>query len=79
MKTLILSNKIRHGGNPILRWMMSNVVLKIDPASNIKPDKSKSTEKIDGIISTLMALSEAMQNKNDNNGSGYDDKEIFFI
>lgn len=78
-ETLILSNKIRHGGNPVLRWMMSNVVLKIDPASNIKPDKSKSTEKIDGIISTLIALSEAMQNKNDNDGSAYDDKEIFFI
>ena len=57
---------------------MSNVVLTHDAAANVKPDKSRSNEKIDGIVATIMALSEAMQNKN-SGGSAYDDKEIFFL
>ena len=77
-ETLILSNKIRHGGDPVLRWMMSNVVLTYDPAGNVKPNKAKSQDKIDGIVACLNALSEAMENKN-KGGSTYDDKEIFFI
>tara|TARA_R110001599_G_scaffold63889_4_gene178032 strand:- start:1480 stop:3063 length:1584 start_codon:yes stop_codon:yes gene_type:complete len=77
-ESLILSGKLRHGGNPVLRWMMSNIVLTYDAAGNVKPDKSKSNEKIDGIIACIMGLSEAMQNKNGGN-SGYDSKEIFFI
>ncbi len=77
-ETLILSGKIRHNGDPVLRWMMSNVVLTFDPAGNVKPNKAKSNEKIDGIVACIMALSEAMENKN-KGGSAYDDKEIFFI
>ena len=75
---LILSKKIRHDGNPVLRWMMNNIVITQDPAGNVKPDKSKSSEKIDGVISSIMALSEAMENKN-KGGSTYDNKEIFFV
>ena len=75
---LILSKKIRHDRNPVLRWMMNNIVITQDPAGNVKPDKSKSSEKIDGVISSIMALSEAMENKN-KGGSTYDNKEIFFV
>ena len=75
---LVLSGKFRHGGDPVLRWMMSNVVLNHDSSSNVKPDKGRSNEKIDGIVACIMALSEAMQNKN-KGGSAYDEKEIFFI
>lgn len=53
---LIMDKKINHGGNPVLEWMMSNVVLSHDPAGNIKPDKSKSEEKIDGVIASLMGI-----------------------
>jgi phage terminase large subunit-like protein len=53
---LVLSGQLAHGGNPVLRWMASNVMVRQDPAGNLKPDKSKSTEKIDGIVSTIMAL-----------------------
>lgn len=44
------------GGNPILRWMASNAAAKQDPAGNIKPDKGKSADKIDGIVALVMAL-----------------------
>jgi phage terminase large subunit-like protein len=57
---LVLRGEIAHGGNPILRWMASNVIAKIDPAGNIKPDKGKSREKIDGIVALIMAISRLM-------------------
>jgi phage terminase large subunit-like protein len=53
---LVLSGELAHGGNPVLRWMASNTMVEIDPAGNIKPSKSKSREKIDGIVSLCMAI-----------------------
>lgn len=58
---LVLSNEFAHGGNPVLRWMANNTVCYLDPAGNIKPDKSRSREKIDGIVGTIMALGRGMQ------------------
>jgi len=58
---LVLDKKIRHGGNPVLRWMADNMTVKQDPAGNVKPDKSKSTEKIDGIVALIMALDRALR------------------
>ena len=60
---LVLKGQIVHAGNPVLRWMASNVVASTDPAGNIKPDKEKSKEKIDGIVATIMALSRAEEYK----------------
>lgn len=59
LMTLLLAKKLRHGGHPILRWNASNVAVKQDPAGNLKPDKSQSTERIDGIVALIMALSRA--------------------
>ena len=56
---LVLSGKLAHGGDPALTWMADNVVVRHDPAGNIKPDKEKSVEKIDGIVATIMALDRA--------------------
>ena len=62
---MILGRKIAHGGNPVLRWMANNVVVKTDPAGNLKPDKGKSTERIDGIVAMIMALSLAIRQVDD--------------
>jgi phage terminase large subunit-like protein len=59
LMTQVLGHKLNHGGNPVLRWMASNVSCKTDPAGNLKPDKSKSTEKIDGIVAGLMGTARA--------------------
>jgi phage terminase large subunit-like protein len=59
---LVLGKRIAHGGNPVLRWMASNVSAKKDAAGNLKPDKEKSTEKIDGIVAIIMALGRAEVN-----------------
>jgi phage terminase large subunit-like protein len=57
---LIIGKLIMHNGNQVARWMMGNVSVRQDPAGNLKPDKSKSSEKIDGIVAAIMALGRAM-------------------
>lgn len=52
----VLKGLIHHGGNPVLRWMMDNLVVKVDEAGNYKPDKRNSQGKIDGIVALIMAL-----------------------
>lgn len=73
---LTLEKKLAHGGHPVLRWMMDNIFIRQDPAGNIKPDKEKSTEKIDGAVATVMALDRAIRNNGNNEGSVYDDRGI---
>jgi len=56
----IWTDKLHHGGDPVLRWMMGNVVLRTDPSGNIKPDKGKSGDKIDGVVAAIMSIGEAL-------------------
>lgn len=76
---LTLEKKIAHGGHPVLRWMMDNIFIKSDPAGNIKPDKEKSTEKIDGVVATVMALDRAIRCGNDNSESVYDQRGLLIL
>jgi phage terminase large subunit-like protein len=62
-RELVKSLKVDHGGNPVMRWMASNVAIRMDPAGNIKIDKSKSSEKVDGMVSLVMALGQYMTYK----------------
>lgn len=73
---LVLEKRISHGGHPVLRWMMDNIFIRQDPAGNIKPDKEKSMEKIDGAVATVMALDRAIRNELKDSGSVYDDRGI---
>ena len=75
---LTMEQKLVHGGHPVLRWMMDNIFIKTDPAGNIKPDKAKSTEKIDGAVATIMALDRAIRNQG-SSGSVYDDRGILIL
>ncbi len=72
---LLMEGNINHGGHPVLKWMAQNVVMRQDPAGNIKPDKEKSVEKIDGIVATIMALDRCIRNKDDDS-SVYDERGI---
>lgn len=69
---LTLEKKLAHGGHPVLRWNMDNIFIRTDPAGNIKEEKGKSTEKIDGAIAMIMALDRAIRCGNDVNESVYD-------
>ena len=57
---------------------MANVIVDQDAASNIKPNKKKSTEKIDGVVALVMGLARATI------GGGvaesvYDERGILFV
>lgn len=69
---LVLSGGLAHGGNPVLRWMADNVTARQDPAGNVKPDKAKSTGRIDGIAACVMGIGRAMKTR-PSEESMYDD------
>ena len=62
LEKMVLDGSICHGNNEVLSWMADNVVVKIDPSGNIKPDKGRSIERIDGIVALIMALDRATHN-----------------
>lgn len=57
---LVVSRAIRHGGNPVLRWMVGNVIVRQDENGNYRPDKAKSRGRIDGVVAAVMAISRAI-------------------
>jgi phage terminase large subunit-like protein len=79
LMNLTLQKRIVHNGHPVLRWNMDNICIRTDPAGNIKADKSKSTEKIDGAIATIMALDRAVRCGNDTGESVYDQRGILML
>ena len=74
---LLMEGNIIHGGNPVLKWMAQNVVMRQDPAGNIKPDKERSVEKIDGIVALIMGLDRCIRSTPVT--SVYDERGILFI
>lgn len=56
LEALVLAEKIRHASHPVLSWMAANVAVQSDHQGNLKPSKAKSTERIDGIVSLVMAI-----------------------
>ena len=77
---LVLEERIAHGGHPVLSWMMDNIFIRTDPAGNIKIDKAKSTEKVDGAVALVMALDRAIRCGNSDGGeSVYDTRDLFIL
>ena len=77
---LTLEQKLCHSGHPVLRWMMDNIFIKTDPAGNIKPDKEKSTEKIDGAVAMIMALDRAIRCGCTGDGTSvYDERDMLIL
>ena len=74
---LIKSKKLRHNGNPVSRWMFDNLVIRKDPAGNIKLDKEKAAEKIDGMVARVMALDRAVRRMN--SGSIYEKRGLIVL
>jgi len=74
MYRLVQMKKIAHNAHPILRWNFDNVVMRLDAGGNIRPDKEKATEKIDGAVAAIMALDLAI--KQAHKKSAYEDRGI---
>jgi len=59
-EVLILNGKLKHNGNPVMKWEIGNTAVEQDAADNLKPSKKKSTERIDGVVASIMALGRAI-------------------
>jgi len=72
---------LNHFNNPVLRWMMSNVVIYTDPNENIKVVKHKSTDKVDGVISLIMAIGQWLdyEMKGGSAGSVYETRGVLTL
>lgn len=60
LEAQIYGGNLVHGGNPVMRWMCSNVMVVQDAAANIKISREKSKEKVDGMVALVMAFGEYM-------------------
>ncbi len=60
LEQLLLAKKIKHGGNPMLKWQSQNVVLTFDSFGNVLIDKKKSKSRVDGMVALTMALKRAI-------------------
>lgn len=77
MEALALSGDIRHGGHPVLKWCVANVVLLDDTNGNVRPSKKHSIEKVDCAVAAIMALGRAMVRTDTE--SHYNKNELFVI
>lgn len=71
IKRRMLLKQLKHDGNPVQRWCVDNLAVAVDPAGNVKPDKAKSADKIDGVSALANAMSEAINS--DHEVDGYAD------
>lgn len=71
IKRRVLKRQLRHDGNPVMAWCVDNLAVGIDPAGNVKPDKARSADKIDGVSALANAMSEAIAS--DRGPAAYDE------
>ncbi len=76
---IILQGTLEHGGNPVARWNADNLVVATDPAGNLKPDKAKATQKIDGMVALIMALDRATRHSEDTGKSIYEKRGVLSL
>ena len=72
---LVISHAWRHGGHPVMRWMVSNVSTREDPNGNIAPEKPKrhAGVRIDGVSATINALARVIVHEG---GSVYEERGL---
>jgi len=75
----VMEGRIRHGHHPVLDWNMANVIIDQDAAGNIKPNKKKSTEKIDGVVALVMGIARATIGGNRESESIYDHRGLLVL
>ncbi|MGB0443318.1 MAG: terminase large subunit [Flavobacteriaceae bacterium] len=76
---MALSGQIYHFKNPVLSWMLSNVQIVFSPAGDIKADKGKSSEKIDGVVAGIMAIGAWLSLREVRKKSVYENRGVRFL
>ena len=56
IEAFVVNKQLAHNGNPVLSWMVDNLIVRTDPNDNIAPDKKMSRQRIDGMVATIMAF-----------------------
>lgn len=82
LMALVIDQKIAHGGNPVLWWHANSLVVKQDPAGNIrasKPDRDKSSNRIDGMVALVMALDRAIRQGANAGKSVYEERGLVVL
>jgi phage terminase large subunit-like protein len=72
LEAIVLDGRFHFDGDPVLSWMVSNVVCHRDKKDNIYPNKERPENKIDGVVAILMALNREIRHRND--GSVYEER-----
>lgn len=75
LEAMVVGKQLRHGNNPVLRWMAGNAVAKKDENANIRLDKGKSRQRIDGMSALVNAI--AMMVADD--GAESDESPLFYV
>ena len=78
LEKLVLGRQIAHGGHPVLRWNVSNAMVRQDPAGNYKLDRAKSRARIDGVVALAMAIGRGMVQQ-DEDRSVYDERGALWV
>lgn len=79
---LVKVGGLRHGGNPVTRFQIDSFELKQDPAENIrpvKPNRSRSSKRIDGILAVILALDGYMRRGRNRRQSAYEDRGLDIV
>lgn len=76
---LVLAGRLRHNDNPVLNWMAANMVVSSDAAGNVKPNKQKSREKIDGLVASIMGLDRGIRHRESKTESVYSQRGIVVV
>ena len=79
LEKIVRDQDLVHGGDPVMRWMLSNVAVETDAAENIKPNKKRSSERIDGIVALVMAIGRAMVAEEEEQASVYESRGILTL
>ena len=77
LEALVLKGALEHDGDPVLEWMMSNVVAHLDAKENIYPRKERAENKIDGVVALIMALGRALSQRD--GASVYEDRGVMVL
>ncbi len=70
LERLVIMEKLNHFDHPVLAWNAGNAVVKTDANGNIKPEKAKAEERMDGIVATIIGLGIAIEAEYEADESG---------
>ena len=77
-EAMVLARELAHGGNPLLRWAVDHCSVEMDKSGNIMPSKKHSTDRIDPVVATIMAIALAALARIPT-PTYYDDHEVEFL